>query len=83
MVPPSTLKMVELFIKPVTTYQWLIQQVLAMHSLEAFLAEISKQNLDFSEANVRKALDIANAKAALTTTKYGGISAIPSIEEYN
>lgn len=49
----------------------------------SFLAEISKQNLDFSEANVRKALDISNAKAALTTTKYGGISAIPSIEEYN
>ena len=48
----------------------------------SFLAEMSKMDLDFNEETVSKALDVANAKAALTTTKYGGISAVPSEDEY-
>ena len=48
----------------------------------SFLAEMSKVDLNFNTETVSKALDVANAKAALTTTKYGGISAIPSEDEY-
>ncbi len=48
----------------------------------SFLAEMSKIDLVFNEKTVSKALDIANLKAALTTTKYGGISAIPSEADY-
>ncbi|MDY0210657.1 MAG: carbohydrate kinase [Acholeplasma sp.] len=48
----------------------------------SFLAEMSKADLVFNELTVEHALKIANAKAALTTTKYGGMSAIPSLKEY-
>lgn len=48
----------------------------------SFLAEMAKKDLSFDHETVREALKTANAKAALTTTKYGGISAIPSEAEY-
>jgi fructokinase len=47
-----------------------------------FLAEMIKRNLDFSTSHVEDALMIANAKAALTTTKFGGMSSIPNNDEY-
>jgi len=43
----------------------------------SFLAEMSKCDLDFSQKNVEQALLVSNKKAALTTTKPGGMSAIP------
>lgn len=48
----------------------------------SFLAEMMKSNLNFDETLVKKALSTANAKAALTTTKFGGMSAIPSESEF-
>jgi fructokinase len=46
-----------------------------------FLAEMIRQDLTFTKQNVEKALFVANAKAALTTTKYGGMSSIPTEDE--
>ena len=46
-----------------------------------FLAEMIKHDLAFTKQNVEKALFVANAKAALTTTKYGGMSSIPTEDE--
>lgn len=48
----------------------------------SFLSEMAKHNLSFDREIVREALKTANVKAALTTTKYGGISAIPTEVEY-
>lgn len=48
----------------------------------AFLSEMIKKDLVFSEENVSNALRIANAKAALTTTQFGGMSAIPTESEF-
>ena len=47
-----------------------------------FLAEIVKANLDFKPNIVKDILSISNAKAALTTTKYGGMSSIPNQYEF-
>lgn len=48
----------------------------------AFLSEMIKKDLVFSEENVSNALRVANAKAALTTTQFGGMSAIPTESEF-
>lgn len=48
----------------------------------SFLAEMIKVDLSFSESNITSALQTANGKAALTTTKFGGMSAIPSEFDY-
>lgn len=47
-----------------------------------FLAEIVKKQLDFRPDYIKEILSISNAKAALTTTKYGGMSSIPTQEDY-
>lgn len=48
----------------------------------SFLAEMIKKDLVFSEVNVKGALSISNGKAALTTTKFGGMSSIPTQQEF-
>lgn len=43
-----------------------------------FLSEMIKVDLVFTESNILHALKVANTKAALTTTQFGGMSAIPT-----
>lgn len=47
-----------------------------------FLSEMIRVDLVFNEPNIRHALKVANAKAALTTTQFGGMSAIPTESEF-
>ncbi|NMA04975.1 MAG: carbohydrate kinase [Acholeplasmataceae bacterium] len=46
-----------------------------------FLAEMIKYDLNFDKENVKSAMEKASLKAAITTTKMGGMSSIPSDEE--
>lgn len=46
-----------------------------------FISEMNKRDLYFSNKNVKESLRIANVTGALTTTKHGGISSIPTFSE--